>query len=86
MKDWLARLGERSRSLRLRGLGHLRPGVCSVLPSAGRIQSSSNTPGVLRVNATPPALVSLSGGNGQPDPNLVQAETRRSVVQQEALA
>lgn len=60
--------------------------MCSVLPSAGRIQSSSNTSGLLWVNATLLALVSLSAGSSQPDPNLVQAETRGRVVQQEALA
>lgn len=69
------------------GLEELRPGVCSVLLSAGRIQSSSNISGAMGVEAaTLLPLGRLPCGNSQPDPNLVQAETVGSVVQQKTLA
>lgn len=51
--------------------------MCSVLPSAGRIQSSSNTSGLLGVDATLLPLVS-SLWNSQPDPNLVRSDWRPS--------
>lgn len=50
------------------GLEELKPGVCSVLPSAGRIQSSLNTRRALGVDATFLPLDSLPCENSHPDP------------------
>ena len=54
------------------GLEELRPDVCSVQPSAGRIQSSCNTRRALGVDATFLPLDSLSCENSHPDPNPVR--------------